>query len=341
MIEFSTVGRRIAVALLAAGAVALGLAACGGDDDGARPGVEATLLLDFTPNGVHAGIYSAVARGYDDAEGVALTVRQPASSSDAVKLLAAGRADFAVLDIHDLAIAREQGTDLVGVMSIAQRPLAAVLAQPSIARPRALEGRRVGVTGLPSDDAVLRSIVEGDGGDPDRVRTTTIGFNAVAAMIARRVSGATAFWNVEGLALEHERPGTRQFRVERYGAPAYPELVLVVQRAFLQDEHDVVRATVDALRRGYQFTLTDPDSSASDLVAEVPDASRDQILAQLDVLTKVFLGPTGRPGGLDEDVLARWARWEARFGITREPPEIAQAFATRYANAPLDDQTAG
>jgi len=40
-------------------------------------------------------------------------------------------------------------------------------------------------------------------------------------------------------------------------------------------------------------------------------------------------------------VLARWARWEARFGITREPPEIAQAFATRYANAPLDDQTAG
>ncbi len=337
----ATLAGQIACALLAAGAIALGLAACGGDDDGARPDVDATLLLDFTPNGVHAGIYSAVARGYDDAEGVALTIRQPSSSSDAVKLLAAGRADFAVLDIHDLALARELGNDLVAVMSIAQRPLAAILAQPDVAGPRDLEGRRVGVTGLPSDEAVLRSIVEGAGGEPDRVRVTTIGFNAVAALVARRVSGATAFWNVEGLALERERPGSRQFRVEDYGAPAYPELVLVVRRTFLQDEPDVVRATVDALRRGYAFTLTDPDSSASDLVDQVPDASREQIVAQLDVLTKVFLGPTGHPGGLDEDVLRRWARWEARFGITREPPDVAQAFTTRYANAPLDDQTGG
>lgn len=312
---------------------------CGSGDDGARPNVEATLLLDFTPNGVHAGIYSAVARGYDTAEGVTLEVQQPSSSSDAVKLLLGGRADFAVLDIHDLALARQKGSDIVGVMSIAQRPLAAVLAQPRIASPRELEGERVGVTGLPSDVAVLRSIVEGSGGDPDRVRTTTIGFNAVAAMVGERVAGATAFWNVEGLALERKRPGTQQFRVERYGAPAYPELVLCVSRTMLQDEPDVVRATVDALRRGYQFTLGDPESSASDLVAEVPEASREQIVQQLDVLTSVFQGPTGRPGGLDPAVLERWSQWEARFGITEQPPVVADTFVTRYANAPMDSDT--
>jgi putative hydroxymethylpyrimidine transport system substrate-binding protein len=40
---------------------------------------------------------------------------------------------------------------------------------------------------------VLRSVVTGDGGDPDEVRTTTIGFEAVKALLAGRVAGATAF----------------------------------------------------------------------------------------------------------------------------------------------------
>src|SRR5262245_11467850 len=98
------------LALLAA----LGLAACGnaGED---RPEADATLLLDFTPNAAHAGIYSAVERGYDDAEGVHLHVRVPGSSTDGIKLLLSGRTQFAVLDIHDLALASAQGRDIVGV----------------------------------------------------------------------------------------------------------------------------------------------------------------------------------------------------------------------------------
>lgn len=325
--------RRIAtfVTILCLG---VALSACGGNGEEA-PNQDATLLLDFTPNAIHAGIYSALERGYDEAEGITLKVQEPSSSTDSVKLLSTGRTDFAVMDIHDLALAREKGADLVAVMSIAQLPLAAVLAQSDIRRPRDLEGQRVGVTGLPSDDAVLASIVKGDGGDPAKVDKTTIGFNAVAAMLAHKVAGATAFWDVEGLALKQKRPGTREFRVDDYGAPAYPELVLVTQATTLQDSPDLVRATVDALRRGYAFTLRDPESSASDLVAEVPDANRQQILDQLNVLTAVFTGPTGQPGGLDRGVLEQWARWEARFGITKRPPNVADAFIFRYADAKM------
>ena len=170
----------------------------------AEPPIDATLLLDFAPNAVHSGIYAATRRGLDRKAGIDLRVQAPTASTDAVRLLLGGRAQLAVLDIHDLAIARERGRDLVGVMAIVQRPLAAVLADSSIRRPRDLEGRRVGVTGLPSDDAVLASIVRGDGGDPAAVRSTTIGFNAVASVVSGRVAGATAFWNVEGVAL-HER----------------------------------------------------------------------------------------------------------------------------------------
>src|SRR3954464_10577675 len=176
----------------AAAAICLALIGCGQASSNA-PNRDATLLLDFTPNAVHAGIFSAVRRGYDEAEGVHLHVRTPASGADATKLLLAGRVDFAVLDLHDLALARAKGRGVVAVMALVQRPLAAVLAQPAIRTPRDLEGEKVGVTGLPSDDAVLASIVKGAGGDPARVQKVTIGFNAVQSVLARRVAGATAF----------------------------------------------------------------------------------------------------------------------------------------------------
>ena len=52
---------------------------------------------------------------------------------------------MAILDIHDLGLAREQGRDLVGVMAFVQRPLAAVLAQPE--HPRAAGTSRASAPG--------------------------------------------------------------------------------------------------------------------------------------------------------------------------------------------------
>lgn len=304
------------------------LAGCGTNDAPTddRPNVDATLLLDFTPNAAHAGIYSAVERGFDDAEGVHLRVRVPGSSTDAVKLLLSGRAPFAVMDIHDLALAGARGRDLVAVMSIVQRPLAAVLTTGDVQSPRDLAGRAVGVTGLPSDDAVLRSIVEGAGGDFDAVERVTIGFNAVPALLGGRVAGATAFWNVEGIALRAARPDARQFRVDEYGAPPYPELVLVTSRDTLREQPALVSATVRALVRGYGVTVHDPASSVSDLERRARGLDRAQLEAQLDALLPALSPPGGRIGGLDERILRRWARWEARFGIVERPPDVRRLF---------------
>jgi putative hydroxymethylpyrimidine transport system substrate-binding protein len=305
------------------------LAGCGGTSGGDRPNEEATLLLDFTPNGVHAGIYVATARGYDDAEGVALEVRAPSASTDALRLLQGGRADMAILDIHDLGLARETGThppDIVGVMAVVQRPLASVLAQPAVRRPRDLEGGNAGVTGLPSDVAVLRSVVAGDGGDPDRVRTTTIGFEAVKALLAGRVDGATAFWNVEGVALHEQRPDMQEFRVDDYGAPAYPELVLCVSRGTLEERRPVIAATIRALQRGYTQAQADPESAVTALVDAGTGLDRDTAQAQLDAVAPAFTAGARAYGELREDVLREWARWDVEFGILETAPDLSRTF---------------
>jgi len=318
----------LALALVTlAGVAVAGCAGTGGGRGSDRPEQAATLLLDFTPNAVHAGIYATLARDFDGAEGVDLTVREPSSSTDAVKLLSSGRVRFAILDIHDLALARERGSDLVGVLAIVQRPLAAVIAAPGVRSPRDLEGRRVGVTGLPSDDAVLDAVVAGAGGQPRQVKRVTIGFNAVGALLSRRVAGATAFWNVEGEALKAKRPGTRVFRVDDFGAPPYPELVLATERTTLRDDPAVVRATVAALRRGYQEALTDPEFGVGALVDATKGLNRAQTQKAFEVVAPALTsGPRGF-GVLDRARLTAWGRWEAKVGITKRPVDPAKTFA--------------
>jgi ABC-type nitrate/sulfonate/bicarbonate transport system substrate-binding protein len=323
------------LARLAALLAVVSFAGCGGGGSGesatapAEPPLDATLLLDFAPNAVHAGIYVATQRGLDRKEGIDLRVQIPSASTDAVRLLLSGRAQLAVLDIHDLALARERGRDLVGVMALVQRPLAAVLTGPEVHSPRDLEGRRVGVTGLPSDTAVLRSIVRGAKGDPAKVRSTTIGFNAVASVLSGRVAGATAFWNVEGVALRQRLPGAREFRVDDYGAPRYPELVLTVTRETLQREPDLVHRAVTALVRGYQTTIADPAGALRDLHDAAPDVDPEEARRQLDAI-RTSLSAGGKVGVLDPKVLAAWARWEVRFGIVRRKPDVQEAFDPNF-----------
>jgi putative hydroxymethylpyrimidine transport system substrate-binding protein len=314
---------RRAVALLATVLALAGIAGCGGG--GAEPGAPrgATLVLDFTPNAVHSGLYAARDEGlYEDA-GVRLQIQPPGESTDAPKLLASGRAEFAILDIHDLGIARERGVDLVGLAPIVQRPLAAVLARADgpVHRPRDLEGHRVGVTGLPSDEAVVESEVAADGGDPAEVEEVTIGFNAISALAAAKVDAATGFWNAEGVALRRQGVPLRIFKVDRFGAPPYPELILTTSRQTLDDEPELVDAVVDATRRGYEFTEDDPGAALDDLLAADPSLDREEQQAQLKVLLPVL-----HPRPLNEAVLQQWADWDLEHGLLERPLDLEQAF---------------
>jgi NitT/TauT family transport system substrate-binding protein/putative hydroxymethylpyrimidine transport system substrate-binding protein len=291
---------------------AIVLAGCGGGNgDRDRP-APVTVALEFTPNPVHAPIYAA----RDD---VPLDIKPPGSGPGSLKLVASGKVDLGVLDIHDLAIAREAGVDVVAVGALVGKPLAALVAQPGIRRPRDLEGRRVGVSGLPSDPAFLKAIVEHDGGDVRRVEQVTIGFTAVSRLLSRRVDAAPAFWNAEGVALRRRGLAVREFRVEDYGAPPYPEVVLITSRKTLARKRkrlqDAVRAIASGARR-------DP-ALALDRIAEAGGGDdRGLLQAQMDAVRPLFSTDLRA----DPAVLEAWAAWDAEVGIVREPPDVAAAF---------------
>jgi NitT/TauT family transport system substrate-binding protein/putative hydroxymethylpyrimidine transport system substrate-binding protein len=226
-------------------------------------------------------------------------------------------------------------------MAIVERPLASVIAAPSVSSPRGLEGKTVGVSGLPSDVAVLRSEVTGAHGDPARVKQLTIGFDAVPDLLAGKVAAATAFWNDEGVTLERRRPGFHVFRVDAYGAPAYPELVLCATRAALKRDPNLAHAVVRALVRGYSQTVTDPESSAADLESRVPGLDHSLVSAELSALGPALETPGGHVGELDLAALKAWSRWEARFGIVKSAPDVFATFDPRFVAGTSSLSSAG
>lgn len=325
---------------LAALAASAGLlAGCGGSDGGSLPAgggpptttasaTSLSLTLDFAPNAVHTGLYVAQERGlFRDAD-LAVRIRIPGSGADGAKLLSAGRTDLAVMDIHDVALAREEGADLVAVGAIVQRPLAAVLASPSISRPRELEGRTVGVTGLPSDDAALDQIVRGDGGNPRRVKRATIGFEAVPSVVSGKVSAAIGFWNAEGVALGSRRPGTQVFRLDAFGAPVYPELLIVATSKTLREQADAVGRFVRAVGEGYAAVAATPAGDDDEAFRALRVGSGDRSIdpstteEQLAAVKPAFRDARGRTVALDRPAMRTWSAWEAKVGITKTPPDV-------------------
>jgi putative hydroxymethylpyrimidine transport system substrate-binding protein len=309
-------------------ALAAALAGCGGSGASlARPTV--VLSLDFVPNAVHAPIYMAVRDGRDRASGIRLQIRKPGAGPDALKLVASGRVDLGVLDIHDLAIARAQGADVVAIGALVGRPLAALIARPGIDRPRDLAGRTVGVSGLPSDPAFLRAIVEHDGGRYDRIKQVTIGFAAVGQLLSGRIDAVPAFWNAEGVALKRRGRAVREFRVDDYGAPPYPEVVLITSRRTIERYRDRLRRALDALRAGMRDTFAQPEAAARTVAtaAESPDIGL--VRAELRAVAPVF----AKGLALDCDVLERWADFDARIGIVHVRPDVGRAFDFTFADA--------
>jgi putative hydroxymethylpyrimidine transport system substrate-binding protein len=327
--------KRVA-ALLAAALLGTVLWGCGGG--GAEPGAPkgATLVLDFQPNAVHSGIYAAQANGDFNDEGIDLHIQEPSSSADSAKLLETGRADFAVMDINDFGIARERGLDLLAIAAIVQRPLASVIARDpnEIRTPADLAGKTIGVTGVPSDDAVLDTVLRSGGVDPSDVHRVTIGFNAVAYLAAGKVDAATAFWNAEGVELRQQGIPIREFRVDDFGAPRYPELVIATSAKNAGDPRHPSTETCDLLQgleRGYQTLGQRPQAALTDLLQAVPDASESALEPQLASLLQgqAFLSASDRTGtrlgvvpsgakptaSLNQRSAPAWLAWAESTGI--------------------------
>jgi len=315
--------------LAATMALALGVAACGSSDDDSSDSSDsgdtaaqvqdATLVLDFIPGAVHAGIYEAVQKGYYEENGINLKIIEPTSTADTLKLIDAGKADFGIADGIDLATQIAEGRQAQGIMAIAQRPPGGLitLADEGIDDPKQLEGQTVGVTGVPSDNAILNTIMEDAGGSADDVNVVTIGFNGVQSLESGKVKAFTGFIPADGVQVEADGYKTKNFPLDENGGPSYPGLVVFSTESKIGEDPDLMQGFVDATIKGYQDALADPAAAIDSLISQTQGINKKLATESFDAWVPLF-GPSDTFGQFNTKNLESLSTFMVDNGLADE-----------------------
>ncbi len=306
--------RKLTVA--AALAIATGVAAVGcgekAEDAGVAQSERFDLALDFFINADHAGIYTALERGYFADAGLDLRPRVPADPAAPIKQVAAGRVDLAISYEPEVMLARDQGLDVVAVAAVVQEPLTSLISLPEaeIEDPSDLRGKTVVTAGIPYQTAYLETILADNGVDPGDVEQIDVGLNLLQPVLSGRADAMFGgFRNVEGVQLELDGKDPSVVPVNELGIPTYNELVLVANGERLADDPEAVRLFIAALERGTEDARESPGLAVQALLEASPELDPRLTRAEVAATLPLFFPGGERPFG---DMNAgEWGRFAA------------------------------
>lgn len=262
-------------ALLLCAVMLFSMAACAGDqtNSGQSSGdlTEITLSLDWTPNTNHTGIYVALAKGYFEEAGLSVTVVQPPETG-AAAMCAAGQAQFAVEAQDTLAAAfvTDEPLGVTAVAALLQHNTSGIISRAGegMDRPKGLENHTYSTWDSPIELATLRAVVERDGGDFDKVNLIPNTITDEAGALREHLTDAIwVFYGWGCIAAELSGLDFDYFNFRDIDPVFdYYTPVLIANNTFLEEHPDETRAFLDALRRGYEYAIDNPEEAAQILV---------------------------------------------------------------------------
>jgi putative hydroxymethylpyrimidine transport system substrate-binding protein len=324
-------GSRLAAAgaagLLLVGAAALPAAA-------AAPRLApVSLLLDWLPNTDHAGVYAARALGMYRAQGLDVHVIVPGNATDALEEVATGHYDFAISYEPDVLLACRRGLPVEAVMAIVDRPLNTVLTLRSsgIRSLKELRGKTVGITGVPSDYAVMHALEAFAHLPRSSVRLATVGYNLLPALLHGAVQAVEGvYWTWEAVELAQQGHPVRVFHIERLGVPTYDELVLVTSDHLARTDPSLVRRFVAATVRGYAYAHAHPQRAATLLLRQVPSLSAKLVRASMNLLAPAFDYRVSRIGEMPPSQWRRYLAWMVAERLIRPGLTVSRAMTDAF-----------
>jgi putative hydroxymethylpyrimidine transport system substrate-binding protein len=255
-----------------------------------------TLALDFYVNPDHAGIYTALERGYFEQAGLDVQPQVPSDPAAPIKQVAAGRADLAISYEPEVILARDQGLPVKAVAALVPSPLTSLISLPEakIRDVTDLSGKTVATAGIPYQTDFLETILDEAGVPPDDVEQVDVGLNLLPAVLSGRADAILGgFLNVEGVDLEERGKDPRVVPVDDLGVPTYDELVLVANEDTVDDDPEAIRLFIAALERGTQDAVDDPAAATDAVLAGGEGLDPKLTRAEIDATLPLLLPDTG------------------------------------------------
>ena len=269
-------------------ALATLLTGCGGSDTAAE-GTAASnakttvrFALDWTPNTNHTGLYVALNKGYFEEAGIDVEIL-PFNNSNPEVLVDAGQAEFGISFQDTASMSMASGADLKSVLAVEQTwatEVAVLADRDDIQSPADLDGLTFGGFDNPAETKTMQGVVKSAGGKGD-FDTVVLGTSAYEALYSGDVDFTVPYVAWEGIEAEHRGVDLKTFAYTDHGFPDAYQVIVVGNNTWLDENPDIARDFVQALARGYEDSVEDPEAAAKILQEE-----NSGLLTDLDMLVE-------------------------------------------------------
>jgi ABC-type nitrate/sulfonate/bicarbonate transport system substrate-binding protein len=326
--------------------LALAAAACGSSSKSASttaattpPLRSLTLMLNWTPNNHHAGIYIALENGWYRDAGLDVKIID-ADPNGVEPIVAQGGADIGIAQAESIIPARAQGIPIVSIATLLPHNDSALMALPGsgITRPKDLEGKTYGGYGGALEKELISRLVTCDGGDPSKVKFVEVGnVDYLAGMDAKTFDFVWIFagWD----ALNAQTVAQRPVQLIRFSdhldcIPDWYTPALITSEKMLSDRPDDVRAFLAATARGYDDAAKNPADAVAAMMKGAPDLDEKLVTASANYYAPLY-ADHGQPWGVESTAV--WTAFEqfARSsGLIDTDVDVSKVFTNDYLPKP-------
>ena len=339
-----SISRRSFVAGAAAAAATCGLAACSGS--GAAATTEAastaaasgdatklTFVLDYTPNTNHSGVYVAIAKGYYADENLDVEVVQPPEDG-ADALVGTGKAQVGMgyQDVMANYLGSDDKLPVTAIAATIQHNTSGIMSRAGegIDRPRGMEGKRYGTWDQDVEKAIVKSVVETDGGDFSKVELVPSG-DEVSGLKSNQFDCVWGYeaWGLQNAKIQGLDCDYWSFR-SIDSAFDYYTPVIIANDDFLKDSPDVAKAFLRATKKGYEFCVENPDEAAQILCEDAPETDAALAKASAEYLADQYTADASSWGIIDPDRWAAFYTWMNDNQLTPVALDVNGGFSMDY-----------
>ncbi|MFB5678261.1 ABC transporter substrate-binding protein [Paenibacillus terreus] len=290
------------------------------------------VVLDWTPNTNHTGLYVAKDQGYYEQAGLNVEIVQPGEGG-ADQMVASNAVPFGISYQESVTQARTQGVPLVSIAAVIQHNTSGFAApvDRGIKSPKDFEGKKYGGWGSPVEEAVMKSIMELDGGDVSKVQNINMGNADYFTAVKRDIDFAWIFYAWTGIEAELRGEQLDMLYVKDYSKSLdYYTPVIVTNEDTIKNDPELVKAFMSATAKGYQYAIDQPEKAAEVLSKAVPELDKELVLASQKWLSPRYQDDAPQWGIQKAEVWKNYADWMYERKLLDKPLEADKAFTNDF-----------
>ncbi|MDR1293222.1 MAG: ABC transporter substrate-binding protein [Clostridiales Family XIII bacterium] len=322
-------------------------AACGGNAEGsgesdtgavgsgAADGLtKATLILDWTPNTNHTGVFVAKSLGYYEDAGLDLDIQQ-AADGNVEQLIAAGQGDFGISmqEAMNYALTQDDPLPIKSIAAIIQHNTSGFISLPEagIESPADWAGKTYGGWGSPSEENVIGYIAGKYGVSYDDINYVMLGEDDILTALKGDIDFAWSYEAVENVYLKKQGE-TYNFILAASVDEAldYYTPLLITSDRMIEEDPETVRAFLYATSRGYEYAIAHPGESAEILLKEAPELDEYVVKEGQNYLSGRYAEGAPQWGWQREEVWKRYADLMYRNGELPKELDVESAFTNEF-----------